>query len=1848
MTNNETNTIATKFHLTPMKRILLNTKVQRILTLLALTTSFNVLQAQVMEIIDATTPPITPEALISNIFLGDGVEVLDVQYQGDPLAVGYFNNGDGAVGINRGIVMTSGRAASVNCGSGPLGADCNGTQFSSTDNASNANDPDLSSIAAGGLGVFDVAKFTITFIPTSDTLRFKYVFASEEYPEYACSPFNDVFGFFISGPGLNGPYQNNGINIALIPNTTTPVTINNIHPANGAGCPPVFAQYYNNNMNNNGQPVYDGYLDVFTAEVVVIPCETYVIKLAISDVGDPVFDTGVFLEAKSFGTGSLKVETATVSLDGTITEDCASGTITFSYPGPVEDDFLLDYTIIGTAQNGVDYLPIPPDLTIPAGDSTISVDIIAFEDGIPEGMESIGIDIQRDVCNRDTFWIFVRDNEIVPPNLGPDTSICADDSLILDGTLPIPLPVPPSFTNSQDYVITNTAPVYSPIIVAGVQPVTLGPGVIQSVCLNIDHNWVDDVDVFLISPAGQFMQLSSDNGSNCDDYTNVCFTPSATNNIGNGFPWPPCSSGGQPSFANGTFAPEGVWSDLWDGDYPTNGTWQLLVIDDQQGFNGTLLDWTITFEPLYQIDYEWTPTEGLSCTDCPIPTATPEQTTTYTVTATDTYGCTVQDSITITVNNNFPAPVVNCSDVTNNSITFTWDPIPGASDYMVSINGAPATLNNTTTEVVSGLTLGTSVFILVSAVGECSSPPGMAICSTPACTAPSLSVMSQTNLSCPGETNGAVTLEGSGGAGDYSYTLNGVTNTTGIFTGLPEGNYPATVIDSWNCPNTIQITITAPPPLAVLPTIVNPVSCNEIGDAVVAAPVTGGVQPYSFSWSNNLTDSLIINQSAGSLTVTVTDANGCSATSSVDLTEPALLSLNTAVDSADCNGTATGGALVLAAGGVAPYSIQWDAAAGNATTDLVNNLPAGNYTVTVTDDNACTVTATATILEPAALVGNIPSFTDPFCNGDDSGTATVTATGGVGGYEYFWSNGDFGPSADSLLAGLVSVTISDANSCTASVSATLTDPPGMSLQLTPTHATCFGLSDGSIATTLSGGTLPYTYLWSENSSADVLSNIAADTYCLTVTDGMGCTITACSTVTQPDALQINSSATDVLCNGGNTGAVDLTVTGGTGTYTFDWASSQTSEDISNLTIGNYLVTVTDANNCTATAAETVNEPQALAAQLTPTAVACSGGNDGSIQLAASGGVGNYSYQWTGPNGFVFNGQNPSGLVAGNYTVTIEDGNNCSITQSISVSQPATAVAVNIAQPAMICFGANNGTATATASGGVGPYTYAWSNNQSGATANGLTAGSYTVVATDANLCTASTTVTIQQQAPIVVNLSQTPPDCFNGSNGAAAVTTVTQGGNNLPLNGLTIQWSNAQSGGNASGLLGGQAYTVTVTNALGCTGTASITIGNPSAVAATITNELDVNCAGGRDGAATVLATGGSSPYTYLWSANAESQVTPTATNLPAGNFSVTVSDGNGCTAIAQANLEEPDALVVNFENQRIDCFGYATGATEAQPEGGVSPYSFLWSTGKTDQKLTDLVAGLYQVTITDGNGCTFVAETEVVQPSEGLTATAEVEDVTCFGRKDGRITTLPTGGTPPYRYSLNGEDFILNSVFIALPAGDYDLVVQDANGCEWQVDPIVINEPGKLSVDLGPDTLLLYNSTLLLDPVIENLTDPGTATYFWESNNPQLEPKNPTSLQGEFLVVSAATVFFTVTDENGCEAEDHINIFVEAVREILVPTGFSPGNGGNPVNDLLHVHGNSQMVKEIKLFRIFDRWGELLYEDGGFGINDLNVGWDGSFKGKDMPSGVYVWQVEVEYVDGLTESHKGETTLVR
>ncbi|MBV6440156.1 MAG: hypothetical protein EPGJADBJ_01819 [Saprospiraceae bacterium] len=1800
-------------------------------------------QAQLLQATASNTPPFTPQNLITNIFLGDGVEVTNITYNGEPAAVGYFTGGTQAVGIERGIVMTSGAVESSGGVFGTVGCNETGSDFASTDNGIFTNDPDLAALTTASIR--DLSVYTITFIPTDSMLSFRYCFGSEEYPEFSCSPYNDVFGFFISGPNpAGGNYTNT--NIAIIPNTTLPVTINNLHPANAAypNCNPLNAQYYNNNNLSNAQPSYDGFTDVFTAEAKVVPCQSYTIKLAISDASDGVYDSGVFLEAKSFGTGSLQVEVATASLDGTVVEGCAQGSLTFKMPNALLQNLDIDYNIWGTAVNGVDYQLIPTDLSIPAGQTEISLPIIGLEDNSAETPEYIAIDVQRDPCNRDTFYIYIKDNGLVKPVLQADTTICTGGQpLQLDGTLPIPLPPPPSFTNSQDYSIapTNTA-VNSAISVFGVQPAFLDSGVIRSVCMNITHSWDDDLDIFLISPGGQFLELTTDNGADGNNYTNTCFTPTASTVISSPGPFAPASA----APFTGDWLPEGVWSDLWDGEHPTNGAWRLQIRDDANGFTGTLTDWTITFEPSYKVNYQWSPVAGLSCPTCPATDANPTQTTTYTVLATDSYGCTVSDSITIDVATALAAPLVTCGGSTSNSITFNWANVPGATTYQVNVNNAGwVPLGNVTSYVVNGLAPGSNVTIEVQGGGattDCDGLIGAASCTN--CDAP-VATAAVTNVTCFGGTDGSLIVTPDGLNPPYTFALGNQTNSTGIFQNLATGSYIVSVTDASGCSTSLSLTVTSPSQCTVVATVVQNVSCFGGNNGSLSASASGGVAPYTYLWSDpsGQTSPVASNLSAGTFTVTVTDANGCTSTATATLTQPADLVLSALGSLAKCFGQASGSGSASATGGTQPYSFVWS----NGIIGQQNpNLAAGNYFVTVTDANGCAETAFVSIGQPPQLTATT-SAADAQCNGSVDGAATVTAGGGTPSYTYKWSDpaGQTGATANNLPAGTYTVTVTDLNGCSITQTATVGEPTPLVVAVTKTNALCNG-GTGTATVAVNGGTPSYTYKWSDPASQTgaTANNLLAGNYTVTVTDQAGCTFVGNTTINQPEAIQLTATVVHVSCFGGADGAITPQIAGGVTPYYYTWSSGETSPSITGKVAGNYTLIVEDDNGCTATLQNTITEPSDITVDVTTQDIKCFGENNGVIELTTAGGTPSYDIQWTGPNNFTSSLSSLPNLFAGTYHVTVTDNAGCTKSWTGEILQPASAMVLNLPEVAdTICFQAANGSATVVPLGGTPPYAYLWDpSGQTTPTATGLASAPYNVTVTDANGCTQTAATFVLQKEELFAFAEAAPPSCHNQAQGSASVTAVFYGANSANLADFNYSWNTTppQTTSQVIGLMPGQSYSVTVTDKAGCSDVQTVTVGNATEFLAQIQSFSDAKCFGEASGSATAGAVGGTAPYTYFWAAGG--QTDSTAQNLAAGIYSVTVTDAYGCPASTTVTIGQPSALQLDLFATGVQCFGESNGSVKAVPAGGTPPYSYLWWNGGQTNEVKDLPAGLAGLSVIDANGCQILDSVVIDQPASPVSGTADKRDPKCFGGRDGEINITAAGGTPPYRYTLDDRPFNGSPKQIGIGAGTYAPKIMDKNGCVFELPPIEVEQRDPVMVELGPDiTIELGESTQLFAQVLNSA---GNVTYAWTPKDSIwlscltcLDPFVDSLYYSRYFEVR-------VVDSLGCIGEDRVQVIVEKPRKVFVPTGFSPN--GDLSNDLLLVHGQSSA--RVLEFRVFDRWGEMVYEAKDFPLNDDTIGWDGNFRGKAMDPGVYVWVLQVEYMDGVKEVFKGNTTLIR
>ncbi len=1298
--------------------------------LLALPSSLN---AQFLQVTDVVTGPFNPQNLISNVFLGDGVEVSNIQFNGDPRSVGYFSGGTPSIGLERGIVLTTGFANS---------AAGDGFQQSSSPNAGGTIEPSLLAVATGALR--DVAVYTITFVPNADTLRFRYSFASEEYPEYACTNFNDVFGFFIQGPGYPA-----FTNIALVPGTNLPVSINNIHPFNPTvnACPPFNVQYYNDNVGTFDQPVYDGFTTVLTAMAVVTPCQPYTIKLAIADVGDDAFDSAVFLEAKSFGTGSLRVNAATVSADGSIAEGCVPGSVTFTLPEIRAQDFPINFNVFGTATPGVDYQPIPATLVIPAGESTITVPITAFEDGILESAESIGISVQVDPCNMDTVFLFIRDRILQAPLLN-DTSVCLPNTPIqLNATVPTPVPDAPTFSNTQDFPIPdNAGPVNSTVSVFGVQPPAMGPGVIRSVCLNVDHNWIDDVDIYLVSPTGVVLELTTDNGGDGNNYTNTCFTPTATTLIS--FPGPFAPASAAPF--TGNWLPEGPWSDLWG--QPSNGNWRLRVTDDQNGFVGTLRDWTLTFEPSYNVTYAWSPSTGLSCTDCPNPEATLAQGGIYNVVATDSYGCSVTEDVELSIGSiSTAASIVQNINCHGEKATLQAS-APGSSTYLWS--------NGLTTETISNLNPGTYTVTVTSIGATCTATASVTI------TEPGeLFVTNSPNeVTCFGLSTGTAAVYPSGGVQPYNYVWSNGLQTDSISNLLP-GIYTVTVTDANGCQKVSSMSVTEPSSIQILTALNRSPSCFGLSDGQLTTYAVGGTTPFVFVWNTGQINQGINNIPAGTYTVTATDGNGCSQVRTETVTEPALLTSNANPQETTCFGQNSGSMQVNVTGGTPQYNVVWVGPNGFSGNGLnLSNLFAGLYSATVTDAKGCTSVSTATVDQPDELQITIPEFADTICFLGNNGTASVTVLGGTSPYNFLWSaNNQTTQIATGLSSNAYQVTITDANGCSISGSTFVFQQEELNVAATTQASGCHDGLDGTgtVASIFYGATPAdlnaFTYSWNTSppkTGQNVNGLQGGKTYILTATDPLGCTATSSAMVGNPLPLETAvTGITPARCEGEATGTAAASGIGGTAPYTWLWNGGTTPTDsvAQGLAAGDYRVTITDANGCRGISLVTVEEPTELRVQLAPLDVLCFGESTGSAKATPSGGVGPYQIVWQdGTIGTVL-----GSLAAGQYRLSVTDANGCLTPATVTIEEPGAPLSGVASMEPPRCHGGFDGRVLFTANGGTQPYTYTLGNRPPNGSAIqiGVSAGLYNPQILDANGCAFIVTpIEVTQPAPLQLDL----------------------------------------------------------------------------------------------------------------------------------------------------------------------------------------------------------------------------------------------------------------------------------------------------------------------------------------------------------------------------------------------------------------------------------------------------------------------------------------------------------------
>lgn len=1106
----------------------------------------------------------------------------------------------------------------------------------------------------------------------------------------------------------------------------------------------------------------------------------------------------------------------------------------------------------------------------------------------------------------------------------------------------------------------------------------------------------------------------------------------------------------------------------------------------------------------------------------------------YNVTASDANGCT--KVLAVNVTENVVQPTVAASS--NGDITCTTNQVTLSGNG--SSQGPNFTYLWTTTDgnIVSGGTTltptvndcGTYILTVTNTTNGCSnSASTMVECFIDP---PNISVNNTGPLTCTVQN---VELQGNSTVPDVDFYWtgpNGFISTDQNPVVSAPGSYTLVVTNSANSCTNSAVTVVAQNVIPPTDTthVSGQITCT---DPEVRIFMTTNIQNATFQWTgpNGFTSTQRMDTIAvpGDYIGVVTNpANGCKSRDTITVVQ------NTTPPGASASAsgpiTCLNASVQLTGEPSGMNTYQWTGP-NNFTSNVQNPVvnAAGPYQLVVTSSaNGCSSSASVAVVQNTTPpVASIAPPGNLNCNNQ---TLQLNGTGSSQGvnFDYQWSttNGEIISGDTSLVpvigapgTYLLAVT-NTSNGCTASASTVVLESPAVTLSTSNTPVSCFGGSDGVASATGSGGSGAFSYLWSTGATTSTISGLTAGTYIVSVTDAENCTASATVVVAQPSALSANATATGETALGANDGTASAAPTGGTPTYAYSWNTGATTAQITGLAPGSYTVSVTDANGCTSVQVVTVNAfGCTLTATITSEDVSCNGVNDGTASVAVSGAADPVAYNWS-------NGETtPSvaNLAPGTYTVSVVDGNNCPAVLTTIINEPS-AVAPNATATGETGSGANDGTATASPTGGAGGYTYLWSNSGATATITNLAPGTYTVSVTDDNGCTGIQTVNVNSfNCAVSAAVTLGNVSCFGGADGQA---TVVLSGGQLPYSYL---WSNGAITATVTNLAAGS-YTVTAADGAGCTVVETATIGQPAALAVEVIAIQNVVCPTSPTGSANIDVSGGTAPY--LISGN--------LTNLPAGQYSVVVTDFNQCSATATFSISATDATppTINCPANIYVCGAdFVTyPAATASDDCGLSGNPVLISGQTSGSAFNDgTTTQVFRATDLAGNTstCSFSV---VVYPIPDIFFDGATNDNNGLGVGTISITAVGGGGNYVYTWNRNGQFFSNNEDLTGLNAGSYTLTISDGNGCTSALSPIVINNtvgtdaPGELgSVRLWPNPATSNIQLELMDIDVQH-------AVILDTRGRLVKELNPLWLQNEISVaeLSSGMYFLRITTTQG------------------------------------------------------------------------------------------------------------------
>jgi gliding motility-associated-like protein len=1110
--------------------------------------------------------------------------------------------------------------------------------------------------------------------------------------------------------------------------------------------------------------------------------------------------------------------------------------------------------------------------------------------------------------------------------------------------------------------------------------------------------------------------------------------------------------------------------------------------------------------------------------------------------------------------------------------------------------------------------------------------------------------------------------------------------------GSSDGNYTNGVVDfAQAAPNPISVsaflnnccafdTIDVDVSTPSLTVSSSNVTCNGQSNGTATVSVTGGSNPISFLWSNGASTASINGLNAGTYRVTVT-ANGCSASSTVTITQASAITLSSVSTNASCFGS-NGSINLTVVGGTSPYTYAWS---NGATSEDLTGLAVGSYTVNVRDASACGVQSTIVVNSNSATTVTVDSVTNVSCNGGNNGSINISA------------QAQPVPCSSPVIrinevltdvsGGLAAGDGSGCGNATNPLSAEfieLIGPPGANIG-------CFVLTDGDWTITIpQGTTIPSDGIFTignnntplHQGNGTVFDLNANACQCFTdscqlliftnsgeylaifnsagtFVDGLiygtpsaanspvagtviptrglaGCVnsvtlppVASFATTAQPAEGNTISRIPDG--NGAFTATPANTPNACNATappiLTYQWSNGATTQDISGLPAGVYTVTVLDAQGCPTIRVATVTEPSAISLTASSVPVACFGGTNGTASVSASGGIAPYTFLWS--NGSTASVQN--NLAAGVYSVTSSDANSCRLINSITVTQ-ASAISVTAVPLDIACSTSNIGGVNLSLSGGTASYSFQWSNGATSQNISGLSAGNYAVTISDANNCLSFASATVNSTPGLQVIATGTNLSC-NGANDGCVQVFVN--GGTAPYDYL---WSNTSTLDSVCGLAAGT-YIVIVTDngATNCTGTDTITITAPAALVSNTVSITNGNCT--TPGAINISVSGGTAPYSFVWSNGATSE---DLSGLSAGTYSVTIIDANGCSIVNNSNTVnssgQPQVLVNNSTNPT--CNNSNDGTITLTVSGGTAPYSFVWSDGQTSQNLSALDGGNYSVTVSDALGCTATLAVSLNEPAAIQTTIITVQADCNDANASISVSASGGAGAP---YSFVWQNASTTQDLTGLSSGNYSVTIEDANGCTL-VESINIAAPliPQLSAFIGQAGV--SDSTIVIGEIIAvNAGADQSAqgvSYSWSSLPTSANFENDTIFATNVSPDPAGfySLVITATSADGCISTDTLSLTVNPASDPKIPNAFSPNNDGT--NDIFRVVDlNVQYLKE---FKVYNRWGQLLYDN-------LQGSWDGTFNGSEQPREAYLyiisWQLPSDPNPVLI---RGTVTLLR